>query len=105
MSSDIVVIPRDLRRSASNMESAADDVTRADPSEHVPKISSAMRGSASARLASELQYRLQWRFKNWPKKARTYSEALTVAAREYEASDEYAQAAGRQHEKNVNSVH
>lgn len=104
MSSDIVVIPRDLRRSASNMESAADDVTKADPSSHIKAISSAMRGSASARQVGELEYRLQWRFENWPKKARSYSGALTNAAREYKASDHGTEAAGRQSEQQVNSV-
>lgn len=104
MSSDIVVIPRDLRRSASNMESAANDVTKADPSSHIKAISSAMRGSASARQVGELEYRLQWRFENWPKKARAYSEALANAAREYKASDHDAGATGRQSEQQVNSV-
>ncbi|EGD44883.1 hypothetical protein NBCG_00729 [Nocardioidaceae bacterium Broad-1] len=102
--SDIVVIPRDLRRSASNMESAANDVTKADPSSHIKTISSAMRGSASARQVGELEYKLQWRFENWSKNARTYSEALVNAAREYKASDHDAEAVGRKSEQQVNSV-
>ncbi|MDQ4115148.1 MAG: type VII secretion target [Actinomycetota bacterium] len=104
MSGQIAVIPQDLRRSASNIESAAGDVAKADPSSRIKAISSAMRGSASARQVGELEYRLQWRFENWPKKARTYSDALTKAAREYEASDHGAEARGRQSEQQVNSV-
>lgn len=104
MSGQIAVIPRDLRRSASNMESAAGDVAKADPSKQVSKISSAMPGSASARRVGDLKYKLQWRFENWPKKAHSYHDALMAAAREYETSDQTAQAGARQEERRVNSA-
>lgn len=104
MSGQIAVIPRDLRQSASNMESAAGDVAKADPSSHIAKISSAMSGSASATRAGDLEHKLQWRFENWPKKARVYGDALVTAAREYKAADHTAAADGRKEEQRVNSV-
>lgn len=104
MSSNIAVVTKDLRRSAQNMASAASDVAKADPSKHISKISSAMPGSASARRVGDLEYKLQWRFDNWPKKARSYHDALIKAAREYGTEDENAAARAGREERRVGSV-
>jgi len=104
MSDHIAVVPRDLRRSASNMESAAGDVAKADPSEHIAKITSAMPGSNSAERVGQLKHKLKARFERWPEKARSYHDALIDAARNYVSADTAAQAQGAQQEQRTGAI-
>lgn len=104
MSSQIAVIPKDLRQSARNMDSAAGDVANANPTDHISKIATAMRGSVSAGKVPGLKAKLEWRFTNWPKKARSYHDALIAAADDYESTDQTAANQGAQQQCRVESV-
>ncbi|TQL66224.1 excreted virulence factor EspC (type VII ESX diderm) [Nocardioides albertanoniae] len=104
MASDIAVIPKDLRQSARNMDSAADDVASANPADHVSKISTAMSGSVSAGKVPALKAKLEWRFTNWPKSARAYHDALIAAADDYETTDHSSAEEGRRQQMCVRST-
>ena len=97
----IKVTPSDMRRAAGAWDDARDQVGKADPTDRVPEVATAMPGGAATRQVTRLTNELHGRFKSWREGATEQAEALRKATREYETADQQAVADGRKQESVV----
>lgn len=90
MSGGFEVVQEDIRVSADQLADLADAVGRADPSDDVQGIATALPNSASAAAATALKATWSERFDAWDRDATTQSTDLLASADAYDASDHQA---------------
>lgn len=93
----VKMVPADMCRAAVAWDSASEQVKKAKPVDRVGDISTAMPGSASARQVSQIVDHLGGRFDEWCTGATQLGESYRVVADDYQATDQDAGDAGRQH--------
>ena len=84
------VITQDIRDAARKAAAAANGVGRADPSDDVDGISTALPGSQSAGAAERLSTAWGDRFRGWKADALDLQERCNAGADAYDASDHAA---------------
>lgn len=94
----IRVTPSDMRRAAAAWDDARVQVEKANPTDRVPEMATAMPGSAAARQVTPLANDFHGRFKSWCEDATEQAEALRMATKEYETADQQAAGEGKKQE-------
>lgn len=93
----VKMVPADMRRAAAAWDSASEQVKRANPSDRVGEISTAMPGGASPRQVGQLVSTLDGRFDEWCTSATQMSENYRAVAADHQAADQDAASEGGRH--------
>ena len=87
MTAGFRVVQQHIRDSATKLGEAASGVTKADPSDDVDEIATALAHSQSATAAKQLKSTWSTRFSGWSKDATTEQRKRNKAAENYDAAD------------------